>query len=104
VILRTVPRRPLLEVLADPPSGTLSSASPPQRIRRPQRPPGFSQTGWEPARIAYFSMEFMVSEALPIYAGGLGNVAGEPLKALWLRVPLGREVGALGASPSCKFR
>ena len=31
--------------------------------------------------IAYFSMEFMLSEALPIYSGGLGNVAGDHLKA-----------------------
>jgi starch phosphorylase len=31
--------------------------------------------------VAYFSMEFMLSEALPIYAGGLGNVAGDQLKA-----------------------
>ena len=30
--------------------------------------------------IAYFSMEFMLSEALPIYSGGLGNVAGDHLK------------------------
>jgi starch phosphorylase len=30
--------------------------------------------------VAYFSMEFMLSEALPIYAGGLGNVAGDQLK------------------------
>ena len=30
---------------------------------------------------AYFSMEFMLSEALPIYSGGLGNVAGDQLKA-----------------------
>lgn len=27
--------------------------------------------------VAYFSMEFMLSEALPIYSGGLGNVAGD---------------------------
>ena len=26
-------------------------------------------------------MEFMLSEALPIYSGGLGNVAGDQLKA-----------------------
>jgi len=32
-------------------------------------------------RVAYFSMEFMLSEALPIYSGGLGNVAGDQLKA-----------------------
>ncbi|MGB8331566.1 MAG: alpha-glucan family phosphorylase, partial [Polyangiales bacterium] len=31
---------------------------------------------------AYFSMEFMLSEALPIYSGGLGNVAGDQLKAV----------------------
>ncbi len=29
--------------------------------------------------VAYFSMEFMLSEALPIYSGGLGNVAGDQL-------------------------
>jgi glycogen phosphorylase len=31
--------------------------------------------------VAYFSMEFMLSEALPMYSGGLGNVAGDQLKA-----------------------
>ncbi len=31
--------------------------------------------------VAYFSMEFMLSDALPIYSGGLGNVAGDQLKA-----------------------
>ncbi len=31
--------------------------------------------------VAYFSMEFMVSEGLPIYVGGLGNVAGDQLKS-----------------------
>ncbi len=31
--------------------------------------------------VAYFSMEFMLSESLPIYSGGLGNVAGDQLKA-----------------------
>lgn len=30
---------------------------------------------------AYFSMEFMLSEALRIYSGGLGNVAGDQLEA-----------------------
>lgn len=32
-------------------------------------------------RVAYFCMEFALSEALPIYSGGLGNVAGDQLKA-----------------------
>lgn len=39
----------------------------------------YSQTALTCA--AYFSMEFMLSEALPIYSGGLGNVAGDQLKA-----------------------
>ena len=31
--------------------------------------------------VAYFSMEYMLSEGLPIYSGGLGNVAGDQLKS-----------------------
>jgi len=31
--------------------------------------------------VAYFSMEYMLGESLPIYSGGLGNVAGDQLKA-----------------------
>lgn len=31
--------------------------------------------------VAYFSMEYMLTEALPIYVGGLGNVAGDQLKS-----------------------
>ena len=34
-----------------------------------------------PPVCAYFSMEFMLAESLPIYSGGLGNVAGDQLKA-----------------------
>jgi len=46
--------------------------------------PGSALTG-----VAYFSMEFMLSEALPIYSGGLGNVAGDQLKsASGLGVPV----------------
>ena len=37
--------------------------------------------GKEPlGRVAYFSMEFGLSEALPIYSGGLGMLAGDHLK------------------------
>jgi len=39
--------------------------------------PGTAET----KRIAFFSMEFGVSEALPIYSGGLGILAGDYLKA-----------------------
>jgi len=39
--------------------------------------------------VAYFCMEYMLSEALPIYSGGLGNVAGDQLKtASDLSVPV----------------
>ena len=38
---------------------------------------------------AYFSMEFGIGEALPLYAGGLGVLAGDHLKAASdLGVPL----------------
>ena len=47
--------------------------------RRPGSSKAHPQAGL--VRVAYFSMEFMLSEALPIYAGGLGNVAGDQLKA-----------------------
>lgn len=42
----------------------------------------FQKTYTDPpfARVAYFSMEFGLSEALPIYSGGLGILAGDLLK------------------------
>ena len=50
---------------------------------RYHREPGWyaQQKGTDaPARIAYFSMEFGLSEAFPLYAGGLGVLAGDYLK------------------------
>nr|MDA8029430.1 DUF3417 domain-containing protein [Nitrospiraceae bacterium] len=46
--------------------------------------------GRSPLRtVAYFSMEFGLSESLPIYAGGLGILAGDHLKSAEdLGVPL----------------
>ena len=42
-----------------------------------------------PLTVAYFSMEFGLSEALPIYSGGLGILAGDHLKtASDLGVPI----------------
>jgi starch phosphorylase len=49
----------------------------------------YKQSGWynttypgaKPQRIAYFSMEFGLGESLPLYAGGLGILAGDYLKA-----------------------
>ncbi|HTX39938.1 MAG TPA: alpha-glucan family phosphorylase [Bryobacteraceae bacterium] len=46
--------------------------------------PGWFQQAHADSRlsaVAYFSMEFMLCEGLPIYSGGLGNVAGDQLKA-----------------------
>ncbi len=51
----------------------------------------FDQRGYcyQMGKIAYFSMEFGLSEALPIYSGGLGILAGDHLKtASDLGVPL----------------
>ena len=48
-----------------------------------EAPAWFQQTHADSplTRVAYFSMEFMLAEGLPIYSGGLGNVAGDQLKA-----------------------
>ena len=55
------------------------------------RPDWFAEThtGAAPLRIAYFSMEYGLTDALPIYSGGLGILAGDHLKsASDLGVPL----------------
>ncbi len=52
--------------------------------REAVRAPAWFQQTYAPSLlsgVAYFSMEFMLSEALPIYSGGLGNVAGDQLKS-----------------------
>lgn len=53
------------------------------QAERLRRPTWFARTHDKSALscVAYFSMEYMLSEALPIYSGGLGNVAGDQLKA-----------------------
>ena len=53
------------------------------RSQAAARPSWFQQNHQQASLtcVAYFSMEFMLSEALPIYSGGLGNVAGDQLKA-----------------------
>jgi glycogen phosphorylase len=52
--------------------------------RKAAQSPGWFQKNHSTSnlkQVAYFSMEFGLSEALPIYSGGLGNVAGDQLKA-----------------------
>jgi starch phosphorylase len=53
-----------------------------QRRRYLAAPAWYQQPHGEAAltRVADFSMEFALSEALPIYLGGLRNVAGDRLK------------------------
>jgi starch phosphorylase len=83
VILQTVSRDRLEYVLADP-VFRKNVDDLLQAKRRLVMAPAWFQRQHPQASltcVAYFSMEFMLSEALPIYSGGLGNVAGDQLKA-----------------------
>ena len=83
VVLQTVSREKLQNVTADPGFQKLLTDL------RQEKANDEASDGWfqkaHPhsgiSTIAYFSMEFMLSQALPIYSGGLGNVAGDQLKA-----------------------
>ena len=83
VVLQTVPRDQIERVLADP--VFRKDVDHLVRIRRQtaEAPAWFQHTYPQSPLtcVAYFSMEYMLSEALPIYSGGLGNVAGDQLKA-----------------------
>jgi starch phosphorylase len=83
VVLQTVSRDRIERVLSDPVfrknvDGLVEAS------RKAAEAPAWFQRNHPEAPltcVAYFSMEFMLSEALPIYSGGLGNVAGDQLKA-----------------------
>ena len=83
VVLQTVSREKLERDLADP--AFLKSVDDLVQARRDAAGAAawFQRTHAKSplSCVAYFSMEFMLSEALPIYSGGLGNVAGDQLKA-----------------------
>lgn len=83
IVLQTVSQERLGAALADPEFAGLLA-----RLilvkRNAAAAPAWFQTNHPAAGlrgVAYFCMEFMLSEALPIYSGGLGNVAGDQLKA-----------------------
>ena len=82
-ILQAVSRDHVATVLCDPAFRTRLEALVLARRQALEAPGWFKTTA--PAGsltcCAYFSMEFMLCEALPIYSGGLGNVAGDQLKA-----------------------
>jgi starch phosphorylase len=83
VVLQTVSREKLQQVLADP-AFCKNVDDLVQARRDAADAPAWFQQAYPQSQlgcVAYFSMEFMLSEALPIYSGGLGNVAGDQLKA-----------------------
>jgi starch phosphorylase len=83
VVLQTVSRDQIERVLADPLFRKKVDGLVDGRRQAAQASAWFQQSYSRTSvtAIAYFSMEFMLSEALPIYSGGLGNVAGDQLKA-----------------------
>jgi glycogen phosphorylase len=83
VILQTVSRNQIERVSADPDFCKRVNELVQAKRRAAETPAWFQQTHPKSPLtcIAYFSMEFMLSEALPIYSGGLGNVAGDQLKS-----------------------
>src|SRR5512143_1703176 len=83
VVLQTVSRDELQRVSSDPAFRKKVDALVQDRRQAAKAPAWFQQDHPQSplTRVAYFSMEFMLSEALPIYSGGLGNVAGDQLKA-----------------------
>ena len=83
VILQTVSRDQIQRMWADPEFRKKVDALVKARRQAAEAPAWFQQNYQQASLscVAYFSMEFMLSEALPIYSGGLGNVAGDQLKA-----------------------
>ncbi|HEX9047537.1 MAG TPA: alpha-glucan family phosphorylase [Verrucomicrobiae bacterium] len=83
VILQTVSHDHLKRTLANPAFREQVRALVDAQRQAAEAPAWFQQqhAGSPLTCVAYFSLEFMLSEALPIYSGGLGNVAGDQLKA-----------------------
>jgi starch phosphorylase len=91
VIVQNVPHRRLLQLAGD--SDFLAELARLSEERRQylESPGRFCEVHADAniRNIAYFSMEFGLGEALPLYAGGLGILAGDYLKAASdLGVPL----------------
>jgi starch phosphorylase len=83
VVIQTVSREKLRLIVGDPVFRKNLNNLVQAKRDAAQAPVWFHKTYPKSALncVAYFSMEFMLSEALPIYSGGLGNVAGDQLKA-----------------------
>lgn len=83
VVLQTVSREKLRGVCADPDFQKLMAEFLERRRADAQSVTWFQKEHPDTRlkTVAYFSMEFMLTDGLPIYSGGLGNVAGDQLKA-----------------------
>src|SRR5262245_59796295 len=83
VVLQTVARTRLVEALREPAFRDRLQSLVADRRASLTAPAWFHRRHPQALLtcVAYFSMEFGLSEALPIYSGGLGNVAGDQLKA-----------------------
>ena len=83
VVLQTVSRDQIDRVLSDPIFRKKLEGWVQTRRNTLAAPAWFQENHAQSSLtcVAYFSLEFMLSEALPIYSGGLGNVAGDQLKA-----------------------
>ncbi|MCE5339511.1 MAG: alpha-glucan family phosphorylase [Planctomycetaceae bacterium] len=83
VVLQTVSREKLENLLANTEFRREVDKLLELKGRKSAAPAWFQETHPQTSLncVAYFCMEFMLSEALPIYSGGLGNVAGDQLKA-----------------------
>jgi len=82
-VMQAVSRKKLKNALADPVFREKIDTLVQAKKQAEEAPAWFQQSHPKSPLncVAYFSMEFMLSEALPIYSGGLGNVAGDQLKA-----------------------
>lgn len=83
VVLQSAPAAQIQRMVSEPAFRSEVNALVDAKRLAAETPAWFQQTYPQAGLncVAYFSMEFMLSEALPIYSGGLGNVAGDQLKA-----------------------
>jgi glycogen phosphorylase len=91
VVLQTVSRDKLQQFLAEPAFRKMVNDLVRDTCHEAELSSWFDQTHPHSALItvANFCKEFMLSEALPIYSGGLRNVAGDQLKAVNFSVHCG---------------
>jgi starch phosphorylase len=90
-VLQAVPRDKLAAALADPDFSRELDRLVLAKRQEESAPTWFQEKHPQSPLtcVAYFCLEFMLTEALPIYSGGLGDVAGDQLKAASdLGVPL----------------